>query len=407
MSEQTGTIGPNDCFVTDNVMSSSRNLIAGVPLTPISFADLCELIEMAVLHDRIVMTVPNFQDSALQVLLDAGIVTSTMFKDATPSDEASAQLVSRIYEQCLRTLKEGGVFGRGVMDVIDTAESDDERLERTLLRIRIGELLLSVDHGRRTVAPDAQEEIDKLRCLYQVFKDYADAVFDAAQHFHICAYAGTSEIAYSIQRTVRSTPRSLYDELRKLHKDRVDRFLVLAGYTAYNIPPFALIVLSRCKRRDDIVPKILRARDEFSNFRETCTIHSARIRDAVQGGSLEDIINLNNDRDRAIEILTKKVKASTKDSRFVYRLWDVVKAASPRGIAENVLDRLKTYDIERQHLQTVNGLMDVWKKLGKASSYEAVLRSNLFSNEFSPGDFAAFNDYLAHVKQYLPVDKSP
>ena len=91
MAEQTGTIGPNDCFVIDNVMSSPRNLIAGFPLTPINFADLCELIEMAVLHDRIVMTLPTFQDSALQVMLDEGIVTSTMFKDATPPDEASRQ----------------------------------------------------------------------------------------------------------------------------------------------------------------------------------------------------------------------------------------------------------------------------------------------------------------------------
>lgn len=400
MSEETGKIGPNDCFVTDNLISSSRNLIDGFPLTPINFADLCELIEMTVLHERIVMTLPTLEGSQLDAMLDDGIVTSTMYADATPSDEADKRIVAHIYEQCLRTVSQGATFGRGI---IDKPESREESLRRALTRIEIGEMMLSVDYGRREVEPDAVESFDILRETYLVFQDYADAVFDAAQHFHVQAYAGTSECPYAVRRTARSVPLALYEELRKLHKDRVDRFLVSAGYETYEIPPFALMVLSRCKRREDIVPEILRARDEFAAFRQTCTTHAIRISDAVRSGTFEEVIDLQNDLDRAIGVLTKKVKASKKDSRFSYRLWNVIKAASPWGITKNVLDQLAEHDINREHLRTVNGLMDIWKKLGKASSYEAILRSEIFPNEFSRADFTAFSRYLGHVRQYLPV----
>jgi hypothetical protein len=396
-------IGPNDCFVTDNVMSSARNLVDGFPLTPIAFADVCELIEMAVLHERIIMTLPTFTDSPLEAMLDAEVVTSTMFANVTPPTEEDKQFVSDIYRKCLETLEHGAIFGRGI---IDKGESGEEQLSRAVTRIQVGELLLSVDYGRREVAPEAEAGVARLRGMYRVFQDYADAVFNAAQHFQVHAYVGTSEIAYAVQRTARSVPFRLYDELRKLYQDRVDRFLAASGYATYDIPPFALIVLSRAKRREDIIPETLRARDEFRAFRETCTAFAVRLRDAAQGGAADDIIRLQNDLDRAIQVLTQKVKASDNDSRFTYRLWDIVKAASPSGIAKNILDQLKTYDIERRHLQTVNGLMDVWKKLRQASTYEAVLRSPLFGKEFSPAEFAAFREYLGRVREYLPVGQS-
>src|SRR5215510_13660185 len=357
---------------------------------------------MAVLHERIIMTLPTFQDSPLYPLLQEGVVTSTMFKNATPPDESDKRFVQDIYERCLKTLEEGAQFGRGIMHVPD---SHEEGLKQALDRIKIGEMMLAVDFGKSRVERGAVKAFGKLRQTYKVFTDYADSVFDAAQHFHVNAYAGASEIAYAIQRTVHSIPSALYEELRKLHKDRVDRFLASAGFATYDIPPFALIVLSRCKRREDIVPEVLRARDEFRKFRETCSEHAVRIRDAAESGTTEDIIELQNDLDRAIEVLTKTVKASAKDSRFVYRVWDVVKIASPWGITRNVLDRLVEHDINRQHLRTVNGLMDIWQKLKKASSYEAILRSDLFLNEFAADDFASFNDYLGHVRQYFPVGK--
>lgn len=400
MSKQHGEIGCNDCFVTDNVMSSARNLITGFPLTPINFADLCELIEMCVIHDRIVMTLPTFRNSPLEDLLSEGIVTSTMFKDATPLDEAEKQLLQNIYKLCLRTLQDGASFGRGI---IDKPESHDVALRQALTRIEIAEMILGVEHGRREVAPDAKEGVHEIREIYQVFKDYADAVFDAAQHFHVHAYFGTSELPYSIEKTIRSIPLSLYDELRKIHKDRVDQFLISAGYKSYDIPPFALIVLSRCRSRDDLVLEILKAREEFRKFRETCALHAVRIRDAAQNGTFGDIIDLQNDLEQAIKVLRRKVTTSSKDSRFVYKLWNIVKATSPWGITKNVIDRLQAYDIDRQHLQAINGLMDVWNKLRKGSSYEAILGSDLFPNEFREEDFKAFSTYLRHVQQYLPV----
>lgn len=404
MNEEQGKIGCNDCFVTDNVMTSARNLITGFSLTPINFADLCEVIEICVLHDRVVMTLPTFQDSPLEDLLSEGIVTSTMFKDATPPDEAGKQLLKNIYELCLRTLEEGATFGRGI---INMPESHDEALRRAVTRIEIAEMVLSVEHGGREVTPEAKEGFRKIRDVYQVFKDYADSVFEAAQHFHVHAYLGTSELPYSIEKTIRTMPLSLYDELRKIHKERVDQFLIAAGYKSYDIPPFALIVLSRCNSRDDIVPEILKAREEFRKFRETCTAHAIRIRDATQGGTHGDIIDQHNDLDEAIKVLRRKVTTSSKDSRFVYHLWNIVKEASPWGITKNFIDHLKAHDIDRQHLRSVNGLMDIWKKLRKGSSYEAILRSDLFPNEFREEDFDAFSTYLSHVRQYLPVGTRP
>jgi hypothetical protein len=148
----------------------------------------------------------------------------------------------------------------------------------------------------------------------------------------------------------------------------------------------------------------MKAREEFSKFRETCTAYAVRLQDAAKGGTQKDIIDLQNDLDKAIEVLTKKIKTSSKDSRFVYQLWNIVKAATPWGITKNVIDRLKEHDIERQHMLTINGLMDVWKKLKKGSSYEAILQSDLFPNEFSEKDFGEFQSFLQHVRQYLPVD---
>lgn len=400
MDRLHGVIGSNECFVTDNVMSSARNLISGFPLTPINFADLCELIEMCTIHERIVMTLPTFQDSPLEILLSESVVTSTMFKDATPPDEAGKKLLKNVYELCLRTLEDGATFGRGI---INKPESHEEALKQALTRIEIGEMVLNVEQGRQKVEPEAEEGFRKIHDLYQVFKDYADAVFTAAQRFHVHAYFGTSELPYAVERTIKSVPIALYNELRKLHKDRIDKFLISAGYKSYDIPPFALIVLGRCKSRDDIVPEILRAREEFSKFRETCTAHAARIRNAAESGTLGDIIDLQNDLDQAINVLRKKVSASSKDSRFVYQLWNIVKAATPWGITKNVIDRLQEHDIDRQRLRAVNGLMDVWKKLRKGSSYEAILRSELFPNEFREEDFEAFSQYLGHVRQYMPV----
>jgi hypothetical protein len=398
--EVPGFIGPNDCFVTDNVISSARNLVDGFPLTPINFADLCELIEMAILHDRIVMTIPALHDSAMEGLMDAKIVTSTMFKEATPPNEEDVDVLKPVYTLCLRTLKEGGTFGRGIIDKPDTQK---EALEHALVRIQIGLLMLDVDHGHRTVTRGARKYVDEIRTLYKVFTDYADAVFDAAQHFHVHAYAGASELPFAIGKTTSSIPRRLYEELRQLHQERFDRVLVSAGYRSYAIPPFAQIVLSRCKKREDIVPQILRAREEFQKFRTTCTDYALRIRQAAEGGTVKDIVDLQNGLDRGIEVLTKKVKAASVDHRFTYRLWNLLKAASPWGIGSNVLDALKDHDIERQHLRAVNGLMDVWKKLQGASAYEVILRSPLFPNEFEPEEFKAFAGYLQHVRRRFPV----
>lgn len=397
-------IRPNDCLVTDNVVTSTRNLIDGFPLTPINFADLCNLIEMLIIHERIVMTIPALVDSPLQSLVDNGVITSTMFKDATPTNKADKELVESIYTKCLRAVEKGGIFGEGILNV---PESPEEGIKWATTRLTVGDRMLSVECGQTKVEPDAQELFAQARGIYQVFKDYVDSVFLAARNFHVHAYTGASEIPCVVQNTIQSVPMVLYNELKKLHKDRVDRFLVSAGYKTYDIPPFALIVLSRCHRRDDIVPELLRARQEFSDFRQTCTTYAMDLRDAAQAGTLEDIVKLHNDHDRAIDLITGKVKASDKDSRFVYRVWDVVKAANPVGMAVNLIDHLKNYDVDRQHLRSVNGLMDVWTKLKKASPYEAILRSNLFPNEFDAKFFETFELYLQHVRQYFPVGTSP
>ncbi len=402
MKISEGAIGSNDCFVTDNVISSARNLISGFPLTPINFTDLCELIEMCIIHERIIMTLSAMQDSPLETLLSEGIITSTMFKDATPPDVTGKNLLKNIYELCLRSLEEGAVFGRGI---IDKSESYEEAQKRAIARIKIGDMVLSVEQGMKELAPEAAEGFRKIRDLYQVFKDYADAVFTASQNYHVHAYFGASELPYTIERTIKSVPLSLYDELRKLHKDRVDKFLISTGYKSYDIPPFTLIVLGRCKSRGDIIPEILNAREEFRKFRETCTLHSSQIRHAVESGTFGDIIDLQNDLDQAINTLRKKVSASSKDSRFVYRLWNIVKEATPWGITKKVIDRLQEHDIDHRHLGTINGLMDVWKKLRRGSTYEAILRSNLFLKEFREDDFETFSQYIRHVRQYMPVGK--
>lgn len=397
-------IGANDCFVTDNVVSSARNLIDGTPLTPMGFADLCALIEMAVLHERIIMTLPTLTDSPLSVLLDQGVITSNMFTDNTPSGDTDKLMVQTVYERCFHAITNAGVFGSGILNKPDTHE---EEIERAINRLKFANLLVHVDQGKIKVEPGAEEKLNEAKSYYSAFTDYADAVFDAARHFHVHAYAGSSETPFVVQKTVRSAPRKLYDKLRELHTDRVDQILAATGYKTYDIPPLALIVLSRAKTREDIVPQILRAREEFAAFRDTCTRHAREFDAAAKDGTIEDVIALNNDLDRAIAVLTAKTKASAKDQRFTYRLWDVVKEASLTGMGKALLGKFKEYDIEREHLRTVNGLMDIWHKLGKASGYEAVLRAGPFGREFAEEDFAAFGEFMKDIRAYVTPGTTP
>jgi hypothetical protein len=399
MTTPLSGIRPNDCLVTDNVVSSARNLIQGRRLTPLNFADLCSIIEMVILHERIIMTLPTLVDSPLESLVETGIISSTMFKDATPVSNHDKVYVQRIYERCLRTVQDGATFGRGIINV---PESDEEETSQALTRIQIGEMMLRVQHGAE-VEPAAQESLSKLNYLYGIFTEYADSVFDAARHFKVHAYASSSEVPFSIQNTIKSTPRLLYEKLGDLYRDRVDKFLIEAGFRSYNIPPFALIVLSRCKSRDDIVPQMLRARDEFSKFRYTCTKYSKDLVDASKDGTIEDIVKLHNSLDRATEVLTRKIKATDSDSRIVYRIWNIVKAMSPLEVSVNLIDQLKSYGMDREDLKSVNGLLDVWVKLKKGSSYEAILRSSLFPNEFDEELFDTFDQFLSHVRRYMPV----
>lgn len=394
----TPAIGVNDCFVTDNVVSSARNLIDGTPLTPMNFADLCALIEMVVLHERVIMTLPTVTDSPLATLLDQGIITSNMFTNATPAEDADKRVVQTVYERCFRAITEAGVFGSGILNKPDT---HDEEIERAISRLRIAGILTRIKQGKLTVEPGAEAKLSEANTYYAAFTDYADAVFDAARHFHVHAYAGVSETPFVIDKTIHSAPRKLYDKLRELHKDRVDQILAATGYKTYDIPPLALIVLSRAKAREDIVPQILRAREEFSAFRDTCTRHAREFDAAVKDGTIEDIVALNNDLDRSIAVLTQKTKASAKDKRFTYRLWDIVKEASITGMGKALLGKLKEHDIEREHLRTVNGLMDIWHKLGKASGYEAMLRGGAFAKEFNDEDFALFGEFMDDIKGYL------
>ncbi len=390
---------PNECLVTDNVVTSARNLIQGYPLTPINFADLCNFIEMVILHQRIIMTIPALTDSPLESFVDQEIITSTMFKNATPPSEEDKVRLETIYIACLRTLGEGGIFGRGIVNV---PEKPDEELESALSRIKIGELILRYESGVK-VEPGAEKALKKIYELYQVFKDYADSVFDAARYFHVNAYTGSSEVPCAIQNVVKSVPQALYTKLKELHKERVNSFLVESGFHTYDIPPFASIVLSRCKSRDDIVPQMLTAREEFTDFRNTCTQYAEDLEKAAKCGTNEDIIQIHNDIDQAIGLLTKKAKATELDTRFIYRVWDVVKEASPWGIGTKILDRLTEWDIDRRSLQSVNGMLDVWQKLKKGSTYEKILRSKLFAGDFQKEEFVAYDKFLEHIRGYMNV----
>jgi hypothetical protein len=289
---------------------------------------------------------------------------------------------------------------------MNLAKSPEEQHENDLTQMRGAQMLLDLETGRRQATAVAQKTVEKLRSIYAVYEDYADAVFGAARAHHVNAYAGATEIIFAVRNTVQSAPLNLYEHLKTLHVEQVDRFLAERGFRTYAIPPFASIVLSRCKRREDIVPELLRARDEFSAFRETCTHHARRVRDACLGGTHEDVIRMSNDLDRAMEVLSRKVKQSEKDRRWVYRVWDVVKELEPLGMAKSLIDKLIANDIEREHLRSLNGLMDVWKKLSKASSYERVLRSGLFPNEYMPEEFAAFSEWAESVPQVVGLRRS-
>lgn len=393
-------IGYNDCFVTDNLISSARNLISGLPLNPINFADLCELIEICILHDRIVMTIPTIMKSPLEILLKEGIVTITRFIDVPFQNEHEKKLLKNVSDSCDTAIKDGSFFGLGVLDSL---ESPEESVRQAINRITVGEMILGWEQGILKLEKGADKDFQDIQKVYQVFKNYADAIFAVAQHFHVHAYFGASELPYAIKKTIRSIPLTLYDELHKLHKERTDKFLVSAGYMSYDIPPFAIIVLSRCKSRDDIVPEILKAREEFSKFRKTCTKFATQIHNATQSGTFGDIIDLQNDLDRSIEVLRKKIYASDKDTRFVYKLWNIIKAATPWGITKNVIDRLKDYDIDSHHLQTVNGIIDVWQKFKKGSTYEVILRSKLFPDEFHESHFDQFSRFLLQLREYMAI----
>jgi len=257
--------------------------------------------------------------------------------------------------------------------------------------------------GGAEIEEGAEKYVKQFQDSIKDFNVYVVAVFDAARHFHVHAYTGVSEMPWAVRQTIASLPRRFHDLLIKLRADRTDRFLIETGYRATPIPPFAAIVLGRCKTRDDIVPQIIQAREEFKDYRATGTKYARELRDAAAGGTYADIERIHTEIERGFELLAKKAAQPARDSRLVYRVWDVVKAASGLGILKNAIDKLIDYDVERQTLRNVNGLLDVWMKFQKEAVYEPVLRSKLFPREFHEQMFTDFDEYLELVRRHLPL----
>ncbi len=384
----------NACMVTDPIVSSSRNLIDGSPLTPINFADLCNLIEALVLHERVIMCIPSVIGSPVEDLFKQGIICSTMFGPTIPASPDGRAYSKRVAEACSKALTKASAFGKGIIDKTETPEVEQRRAWD---RLYFSKIVHRVESGAE-IDPSGQAIVAEITRAYGVYKEYVEAVYQAARHFHIPAYSGTTELFLSIENSVQCVPRVLYDKLCDLHHEKADRLLIEAGYRVVSIPPFALIVLSRCRTRDDIVPKILEVRDEFHGFRATCTSYSEKLLAAQKEGKQKDLIAIHRDFDQAIVLLTEKVEAGERDTRFLFRVWDVLKSAQLWGIAQKLIDKAIETSIEEETLARVEGIMDVWHKLAEAPAYNAVLHSDLFPGEYDERFFKDFQGFVEGVR---------
>jgi hypothetical protein len=454
--------GLNDCLVTGNLVSSAAALLAGQPLGPLNFADLCNLIEITVLHERIIVATGSsnsgahhpFEGSPLEAIVAGGFAKSVVDQAGRLGDGSVRHLLARIEETCEAAAFGSHIFGHDLVSLPSykalAAKARGFGEAQAFARMMVGALALRMDdknsnfsenmrdpssrdhalfadvtRALRILDGESYEDVysgsafgkGSLRLLlesrknYEVFGKYVDSVFEAAQELHIAAYAGAADTPFAVRNAIASIPQLLRDRLGSITKE-INDFARNAGYQVYNIPPFALIVLSRCRRRDDIVPELLKSREEFASFRRTCTEYASNVDAAINSGTNEDVFKLHNELDRAIEALTKKANAVGFDTRLLYRVWNVAMAAGSALFAANplaplasiglkVLDEWKNHDVERQALRRFNGLQDVWHKLKRGSTYQRILHSELFPNEYQGRMFAAYDELHATLQHYM------
>ena len=389
MEEDIGKYGANDCLATTSLLYNASTFIEGAPLTAHSFVDLCSLIEMFNIHDKVYT--PCSIPDALAPLQDAGALSNSEFDDLRDSLFASAV--------------NAGQF------MAPPSGNANDRAVQYKQRLKIFELLSTKDleDVRTDLTPDRRAQIEMVISDFHGYKDHLEAVFTQARGEGFAVHTSVADVSLALPTLIHSAAHDLYAILAGWVTENVDTFLAREGFINATIPPFSLVVLGGwSKTRDDIVPAILRAREEFTEYRSSCLIFAERCRSAENNREVAMLCaELNNACSAFNEKIASKIAKRIAVVPWSYLVWDVVKVVEFVKAAVKSGDAAKEWDIRRRKLKLVQGVFDVWDKVQAARKYVSIWRSGIFMGEYNDADFQELKGELDQVRLRYPIKKPP
>lgn len=168
-----------------------------------------------------------------------------------------------------------------------------------------------------------------------------------------------SDIYYGVRDCGEKLPTNigmdLYRKIEEMHEEWFNKIRNYLGPTYYRLPSALALVLSKCKRYQDIPDALVSTREQFSSLRERCTLLEIDLRTAK---TIEKQIKIILEIESCREAVAKQ--ALVNKPRISNRLFDILKHIDPIKMATEAIDQAKEYDLEREALIKIPSYFDLW-----------------------------------------------
>jgi hypothetical protein len=177
-------------------------------------------------------------------------------------------------------------------------------------------------------------------------------------------------ISNRIQQLNQLSPSvEFYKRLASIHNVAVERLLCYKGIKQVYIPPIMSIVLDMSKKREDIPKEIIEVRKRFEPTRKKLTNLEESLYKETKLGRQLDIMD---EMDNCWYALLSKMKK--KDTRILYKWWNIVKEGTPLNMIIKYLDEKYSIDERDRTVANIEGIFDLWKASRQVNKYERLLK---------------------------------
>jgi hypothetical protein len=187
-------VGSGDAFITDNLISSANVPLQRNAPNVLSMVDLCQLIESAIMYERLVTTGLGSMTNPLgEKLQEEGIVVSPLIAPERtgllPMDAAGKALFNQTLATALQNIEDAGVFG--ALPLLAD--------ENTAVEVLEGAFYVSTRMaGLRSGTLQADDKVlamleARVTPLLEKHATYGRLYADLAQMYEIPVYRGAAE----------------------------------------------------------------------------------------------------------------------------------------------------------------------------------------------------------------------